>query len=186
MKQMSFPTIHQTPQIRDLPASERPVNRLRHYGPMSVSTIELIAAILQGPNALYQAQQIIVRFGGLVGSARASLMELETTDGIGPSKVAQIKAALELGRRLMIDTPDPRTQVRSPADAAGLLMGEMGLLEKEHLRTLLLDTKNYVLGSPTIYVGSVNTVLHPRGGDLHRGHQSQLCGDHRGAQSSLG
>ena len=59
----------------------------------------------------------------------------------------------------MIEPPEARPQVRSPADAAGLLMAEMGLLEKEHLRALLLDTKNHVLGSPTIYVGSVNTTL---------------------------
>jgi DNA repair protein RadC len=159
MNQMTFLRTYDTPRIGDLPTSERPVNRLRYRGLMSLSTSELIAVNLQGPNALYQAQQIVVRFGGLIGIARASLTELESIDGVGPSKAAQIKAALELGRRLMIETPDPRPQVRSPADAAGLLMGEMGLLEKEHLRTLLLDTKNYVLGSPTIYVGSVNTTL---------------------------
>jgi DNA repair protein RadC len=159
VKQTTFLKVYDTPRIGDLPASERPVNRLRRHGPTALSTVELIAAILQGANALYQAQQIVVRFGGLIGLARASLMELESIDGLGPAKSAQLKAALELGRRLMIERPDPRPQIRSPADAAGLLMAEMGLLEKEHLRTLLLDTKNHVLASPTIYVGSVNTSL---------------------------
>jgi len=94
-----------------------------------------------------------------MGPACATLPELESVVAVGPSKAAQIKAALELGRRLMIETPDPRPQVRSPADAAAPLMAEMGLLEKEHLRALLLDTKNHVLASPTIYVGSVNTTM---------------------------
>jgi DNA repair protein RadC len=159
MNQMTFLKAYDTPRIGDLPTKERPVNRLRYCGLMSLSTSELIAAILQGPNALCLAQQIVVRFGGLIGIARASLTESESVVGVGPSKAAQIKAGLELGRRLMIERPDPRPQIRSPADAAGLLMGEMGLLEREHLRTLLLDTKNHVLGSPTIYVGSVNTSL---------------------------
>jgi DNA repair protein RadC len=159
LKQTTFLKVYDTPRIGDLPVSERPVNRLRHDGPTALSTIEVIAAILQGPNALYQAQQIVVRFGGLVGIARAGLMELESVDGLGPAKSAQLKAALELGRRLRIEPPEARPQVRSPADAAGLLMAEMGLLGKEHLRTLLLDTKNHVLASPTIYVGSVNTSL---------------------------
>ena len=119
----------------------------------------MLATILQGANALYEAQQIVVRFGGLIGVGRASLTELESVVGVGPSKAAQIHAALELGRRLVTEPPEARPQVRSPADAAGLLMAEMGLLEQEHMRTLLLDTKNHVVGSPTIYVGSVNTTM---------------------------
>ena len=159
MKQMSFIQVHDTPRVRDFPVEERPANRLAHYGPGALSTTELIATILQTPNALYQAQQIAVRFGGLMGLARASLTELQSIVGVGPVKAAQIKAALELGRRLMIQRPEEKPQVRSPADAANLLMGEMAHLEQEHLRVMLLDTKNHVLAIPTIYVGSTNTAL---------------------------
>ena len=73
--------------------------------------------------------------------------------------VARIKAAFELGRRLLVERPMDRCQIRSPADAANLLMGEMGLLEQEELRTILLDTKNRVIAIPIIYVGSVNTTM---------------------------
>ncbi|MBM3302166.1 MAG: DNA repair protein RadC, partial [Deltaproteobacteria bacterium] len=104
-------------------------------------------------------QQLVVRFGGLMGLARATLAELESVVGVGPAKAAQIKAALELGRRLLTQPPDSKPQVRSPADAANLVMAEMSLLEQEHLRVILLDTKNHVLDIPTIYVGSVNTSL---------------------------
>jgi DNA repair protein RadC len=159
VKRTTFLKVYDTPRIGDLPLSERPVNRLRRYGPTALSTVEVIAAIFQGANALYQAQEVVVRFGGLIGIARASLIEFESIDGVGPARAAQLKAASELGRRLMTEPPEARPQIRSPADAAGLLMAEMGLLEKEHLRALLLDTKNHVLGSPTIYVGSVNTTL---------------------------
>ena len=151
------------PTIKDLPTTERPRERLEHHGPEALSNTELLAITLRtgvgGQNVLELSNSLLAQHGGLVGLARASFTELRATKGIGPVKVAQLKAALELGRRLLVTAPQARPQVRSPADAANLLMGEMGLLEQEHLRTLLLDTKNHVLGSPTIYVGSVNTSL---------------------------
>jgi DNA repair protein RadC len=159
MEQMTFLTVHGQPLIRDLPATETPVNRLRCSGPTALSTTELVASILKGPNALYQARQVVVRFGRLIGIARASLTELESVVGVGPSKGAQLRAVLELGRRLLTERPEAKPQVRSPADAAALLMAEMGLLGKEHLRGLLLDTKNHVPASPTVRVGRVNTTL---------------------------
>jgi DNA repair protein RadC len=92
---------------------------------------------------------------------------LTAEHGIGDAKAAQLKAALELGRRLLVASPAERPQVRSPSDAAQLLMAEMSLLDQEHLRLILLDTKNYVLAIPTVYVGSLNTSLI-RIGELFR------------------
>ncbi|MFC2016046.1 DNA repair protein RadC, partial [Chloroflexota bacterium] len=91
----------------------------------------------------------------------------QSSKGIGPAKVAQVKAALELGRRLLAEDPDERTQIRTPADAANLVMSEMSLLEQEHMRVMLLDTKNRVLASPTLYKGSLNTSL-VRVGEIFR------------------
>ena len=83
-------------------------------------------------------------------------------------------AALELGRRLMVASPEERPVVRSPADAANLLMMEMSLLQQEHLRLILLDTKNRVLGTPTVYIGSLNmSVL--RVGEVFREVIRQNC-----------
>ena len=75
---------------------------------------------------------------------------------MGVAKASTLKAALELGRRLMLDPGQERVQVRSPRDVARILMMEMAHLEQECLRTVLLNTKNMVLGIPTIYQGSVN------------------------------
>ena len=79
--------------------------------------------------------------------------------GISTAKTAQLKAALEVGRRLLLSSPDARPQITSPMDAANLLMLQMGCLEQENLRTILLDTKNRVLDSPTVYVGNVNSSI---------------------------
>ncbi|MCB0034330.1 MAG: DNA repair protein RadC, partial [Anaerolineales bacterium] len=155
------PTVEYQPMIRDMPEGERPRERLMQVGSQAVSTTELMAIILRtgsgGENVLRLAERIIARFGDLSGVAKASLLELQQVKGVGPAKAVEIKAALELGRRLMAITPEERPRITSPADAANLLMSEMSLLEQEHLRVILLDTRNQVLKMPTIYIGSLNT-----------------------------
>jgi len=159
------------PTIKELPSSERPRERLLHHGSSALSNAELLAIILRtgirDENAIRVAQRLLATYGGLTGLARASPTELTAEKGLGPAKTAQLKAALELGRRLLVESPEERPQIRSPADAANLVMSEMNLLEQEHLRIMLLDTKNHVLATPTIYVGSLNTSLI-RVGELFR------------------
>jgi DNA repair protein RadC len=164
--------------IKELPLAERPRERLLYAGAAALSTTELMAIILRtgvgGQSALSVSQRLLVRFDGLTGVARASATELVAERGVGQAKVAQLKAAFELGRRLLVASPTERPQVRSPADAAQLLMAEMSLLEQEHLRLVLLDTKNYVLSIPTVYVGSLNTSL-VRIGELFRYALKENC-----------
>jgi DNA repair protein RadC len=159
------------PTIKELPSSERPRERLLHYGASALASAELLAIILRtgvhDENVVRMAQRLLATFNNLAGLARADTAELMREKGLGPAKVAQLKAALELGRRMLVQSPEERPQVRSPADAANLVMSEMGLLEQEHLRVMLLDTKNRVLDSPTVYVGSLNTSLI-RVGELFR------------------
>ena len=157
--------------IRELPASERPRERLQHRGAAALSNSELLAIILRtgvgGESVLDLATRLLVAYGGLGGLARASFGQLTQEHGLGVAKTAQLQAAFELGRRLLIASPDERPQITSPADAANLLMPEMGLLEQEELRTVLLDTKHHVLDSPTVYKGNVNTSVI-RVGELFR------------------
>lgn len=159
MNNQDSPHYHVT--IHDMPTGERPRERLEHHGAEALSTAELMAILLRtgsrGENVLTLATRLLIEFGGLSGLARASFSELSAIRGMGQAKAAQLKAGLEIGRRLLIAAPDERPQITSPADAANLLMLEMGHLEQEHLRLLLLDTKNRVLASPTIYKGNVNT-----------------------------
>jgi DNA repair protein RadC len=161
-KPMSTPDpIDYYPTIKDLPSGDRPRERLVHDGATALSTVELLAIIFRvgvdGENVLSLSQRLLAKYGGLGGLARAPFTDLQNEHGLGKAKVATLKAAFELGRRLTIASPDERLQVRSPADAANLLMGEMSMLEQEHLRVMLLDTRNRVLAVPTIYVGSLNT-----------------------------
>jgi DNA repair protein RadC len=86
---------------------------------------------------------------------------------LGPAKAAQIKAAIELGNRLRLESPDERPAVHSPADAAALVQYEMSALEQEELRVLLLDIRNRVLDTVTVYRGSINS-SQVRVGELFR------------------
>jgi DNA repair protein RadC len=159
------------PTIKELPSSERPRERLLHYGASALSSAELLAIVFRigtrDENVVRMAERLLAGFGGLPGLARANPAELTRERGIGPAKAAQLKAALELGKRLLLASPEERPQVRSPADAANLVMLEMGLLEQEELRIMLLDTKNRVLDTHTVYRGSLNTSLI-RVGELFR------------------
>jgi DNA repair protein RadC len=152
-----------TPTIKDLPSSERPRERLARLGAGALLDSELLAIILRvgvgGENAVRMAERLLGHFGGLSGLARASVAELSSVKGVGVAKAVQFKAAFELGRRLLIESPDERPQVLSPGDAARLLMGEMSLLSQEQLRVVLLDTRNRVLGMQTVYVGSLSSAV---------------------------
>ncbi len=160
-----------TPLIRDMAVSDRPRERLILVGERSLAVSELLAIVIRtgvgGENVIRLAERTLAHFGGLPGIARASIKELTQVKGIGSAKAVEIKASLELGRRLIAATPQERPTVTSPADAANLLMTEMSLLEQEHLRLVLLDTRNHVLSMPTIYIGSLNTSV-VRVGELFR------------------
>jgi DNA repair protein RadC len=88
---------------------ERPRERLLQVGATAVSTAELLAIIMRtgaaGESVLRLAERLLVQFGSLPGLAQASITELQRVKGIGPAKAIEIKAALELGRRLMAAAP---------------------------------------------------------------------------------
>ncbi len=158
--QMSFLT---TPAarvtIRELPTTEQPQERLRRYGPAALSSAELLVIVL-GLTDLGQAETLLARYEGLSGLARAPLSELTSCyRGIGPGKAHRLTAAFELGRRCIVALPAERLRIKSPADAANLLLADMGALEQEELRTIIVDTKNQLLKIHTVYVGSLNTAV---------------------------
>ena len=148
-------------RITDLNETERPRERLSALGPQALSNAELLGILLrvgvQGQNAVEMGQQLLSDFHGLAGLHRAPFEELINQHGIGEAKAAQIKAAIELGRRLTIESPEERPTINSPADVAALVQYEMSALEQEHLRVLLLDARNHVLDIVEVYQGSVNT-----------------------------
>lgn len=147
-------------RIDDIPEGERPRERFLQVGPTAASARELLAILLRiGPpkiGVMALADELLRRFGGLAGLARADLQELQEVHGIGEVKAIEIKAALELGKRLVLSNPDQKPLIKTPADAAQLMMADMGLLQQEEVRTLLLDARNRVVSSMMIYRGTLN------------------------------
>jgi DNA repair protein RadC len=157
--------------IREVPPDERPRERLAMRGAAGLSSAELIALLwgagARGRSAADLAAEALARHDGLTGLARATDAELVDQPGIGAAKAAQLIAAFELGRRLLADWPAARWTIRSPRDIADRLLLQMGRLEREELRVVLLNTKNVVLRITTVYQGNVSSSL-VRVGELFR------------------
>jgi len=148
-------------RMTDLLLSERPRERMANLGPKALASAELLAILLRvgmkGENAVQMGQRLLQDLGGIIGLHRTPWDELVAQPGMGTAKTAQIKAAIELGRRLTLEAPEERPAIHSPADAAALIQYEMIGFEQEHLRVILLDTRNRVLGMKDVYKGSLNS-----------------------------
>ncbi len=160
-----------TRSIRDMPAAERPRERLALRGPGGLSAAELIAVVLGtgggGRSAVDVAQDALARHASVGAMARASDLELAAIPGVGIAKAARLAAAFELGRRSVADWPVGNWVIRSPRDVAERLLVEMCRLEREELRVLSLNAKNVVQRVSTSYVGNVSASL-VRVGELFR------------------
>lgn len=145
--------------VRDLPPTDQPDYRFRMVGKTAVSSAELLAVILGTPDALDLAGEILSSSRTLDGLARMTTKEMERFRGVGEKKALQLQAAIELGRRafLAASKPEELPKVTCPADAANFLIPQMMHLEQEHLVVMTLNTRNCVVGTNTIYKGSVNS-----------------------------
>lgn len=140
-----------------LPLRETAAYRVQ-ANPGACSLVELLAALIGGPQANAAAEQLIASFTSAAGLSRAKAVDLTAVRGVGPRAAAAICAAFELARRARVD--DPMPVVRAPADAAALFLPHLLHREQEHLYVLLLNTRNRVIGDPIeVYKGSLNTSL---------------------------
>jgi DNA repair protein RadC len=150
-----------TYRIADMTESECPRERLARLGPGSLSTPELLAILLRvgvpGESAIDVASRLLKTFGDVTGLHRAPFDELCNQHGIGQAKASQIKAALELGNRLKRSELIENNTIHNPEDAANYVQFEMSALEQEELRVMLLDTRNRMIDTVTVYRGSLNS-----------------------------
>ena len=150
-----------THRISDMLENDKPRERIAQQGPSSLSNSELIAILIRvgvkGESAIAIAARLLKKYKGLRGLYKAPFVELQAEHGLGLAKTAQLKAAIELGRRLTIESPEERVTIGSPQDAYDLVQYEMSNLDQEQFRVMLLDRRNKVMEINTLYIGSVSS-----------------------------
>jgi DNA repair protein RadC len=154
-------------KVTALPRDARPRERLHDVGCEALGTTELLAVLLgtgpRGRGVVDLAERLLSIFGSLAELSQARFEEIDRVSGVGPAKAAALLAAFELGRRAQAPAPADRYVIRSPEDAARLLLPLMRFLDREHFRAVLLNTKHEVLGIVEVAVGSLDSApIHPR------------------------
>lgn len=156
-------------RIKDWPEEERPRERLIRFGPDKLSEAQLLAILLgtgdssSRQSALDLGRRLMKDFGSLNALDAASIPELIALPGIGEAKAAQIKAALELGKRLLSEGKGPRPQLTTSQEVANRYIPQLQNAKKETFRSLLLDTKNHIIREVVISEGSLSaSIVHPR------------------------
>ena len=166
-------SIYDQPKLKTLPLREQPAYRVSQNA-AACNTSELLAAVIGGQKQIEISQALLARFDGDIRRLYlAHPAELAVVKGISQATAVRIKAALNLGLRLNIPSEE-RPSINSPADAAALVQYDMSLLEKEHLRVLLLDRRNRVQDIEEVYQGSVNS-SQIRVGEVFRAAIKQLA-----------
>ncbi len=164
---MEGPAIKRGFTIRDLPAAERPRERLQKGGAEGLSAQELLAVILgrgiSGESVMVTAQRLLSQFGSLKGLSDASLEELSQVKGIGLAKACQIRAAFEMGARVSSTDASEKPVIKTPEDVCGLVQARLKDKKKEYFLALLLDTRNRLIRLAEVSVGSLDaSIVHPR------------------------
>lgn len=153
--------------VRDLPPSERPRERLIQLGPEALSQQELLCCILgrgiAGESVLVTAQRLLKTFGSLYGIAEASVEQLAGVRGIGHAKAVQLKASVELARRIAKAPAESPRAIETAEAASELIRPSLAGKKKEHFVALLLDNRHRVIRLAPIAVGSLSaSLVHPR------------------------
>ncbi|MEY8444946.1 RadC family protein [Enterococcus ratti] len=153
--------------LNAVPATSLPRERMLLYGEKALSDQELLAILLrtgQHPhNVLEIAGHLLKTFGGLALLRQATLTELEEIRGIGRVKALEIKALIELGKRIQTEHVAINATIHASYELAKQLILELKDCKQEHLVCVYLDTKNQVLLKKTLFIGSLDqTIAHPR------------------------
>ncbi len=156
--------------INEWPLDERPRERLLKIGANGLSNAQLLAIILRtgdrNKSAIGLAMELLLRFSSLSEMEGAAIAEISKIKGIGNAKIAQIKAAFELGRRLLQSDGDllaQNTSFKNSREVFDYYRPEFFNLKKERFLCLLLDTRNRVFKEIIVSEGTLtSSLVHPR------------------------
>lgn len=153
--------------INHWPKQERPRERLLQQGAHQLSTSELLAILLghgtKGKSAVCLAHELLEKFKDLRQLFNASSIELCAISGIGIKKVALIKAAAELGRRIPLKNTDQLNTIKNPQETAHFIFHKLNHYTHEVFAVLFLDAKNRIIQFNELFHGSLReAAVYPR------------------------
>lgn len=149
------------------PETERPRERLLAKGPDVLSDAHLLAILLRtgrrDSSAVQVAMELLDQVGGIGGLATCGIEEFCAVEGVGPAKAAQLKAAVELGKRSMAVPLSTGARVSSSADLFRHFHPTLRDVKHEIFKVVLLDAKNTMVKEATVSTGSLTlSIVHPR------------------------
>jgi DNA repair protein RadC len=156
-----------TQRIKDIPAHERPRERLAEKGAAALRDAELVAILLrtglQGRSAIEVAQDLLTQFGTFNRLAGASLKQLQSIKGIGRDKAITLQAAFALAQRMVGEFRRDSPTLDTPERIADLLREDARHYSVESFQIVLLNTRRRLIGIERISQGTLDTILvHPR------------------------
>ncbi len=135
--------------IASWPEEDRPREKLLKFGEHVLTTSELLAVLLRsgvkGESAVDLGRKIMKKFKTLRQMSHTDISQWREFKGLGDAKIAQIKAAIEIGRRFMTEEKKIEGRIESPKEVADLFMPRMRDLKKEAFKILLLDGQSNIM-----------------------------------------
>ncbi len=155
--------------IKNWPEDERPRERLVKYGEDKLSDAHLLGILIGSgdrsarKNAVDLSRDLLKLFQNFHQLDQASVTELCQVKGIGLAKAAQIKAALEVGKRMSSQISGKKERMQGSQSFVEHYSPFLKHLKKEIVKVVLLNPKLYVIKDLTISEGSLNaSIVHPR------------------------
>ena len=156
-------------QIKEMPASERPQEKMLFVGAKGLSNSELLALIIRtgsgDRSAIQLAEEVISYTSDNIGDlGMAEVRELTDINGIGEAKACSIVAAMELSKRLKSDRmANIKPRVSDSMEVAHMLMDELSDEKKEYFMVINLNSKLQVESKSIVSIGNLDSApVHPR------------------------
>ncbi len=150
----------QNKSIKNWPKDERPREKLFKFGEHTLSNTDLLAILLRsgvkGQSAVDLSRKILSKFGTFRDMSHTDIRDWKEFKGLGQAKIAQIKTAIEIGRRFLAENKQPKGKIKGSRDIADLFIGRMRDLKKEVFKILLLDNQNHIIETAEVTEGTVN------------------------------
>ena len=153
--------------FKKLPDSDKPRERLRIYGEENLSNEELISIIIKTGSKKYSVKEVALKILEEVSDIRElkdiGINRLTKINGVGMVKATELKAAIELGRRVYLDRSTNKINIRESGDIYKLVRDDLKDKLQECFYCLYLDNKNNVIEKKCLFIGTLNTsTVHPR------------------------